>query len=72
MFRLVFTVALIAMTYGSQVAQREGRIVGGKDAEIEDHPYHLSFEFFDDHLCGASLIRPNVAVTAAHCTQKLG
>ncbi|KAF2901182.1 hypothetical protein ILUMI_05000 [Ignelater luminosus] len=69
MFRLVFTVALIALTNGSQVAPPNDKIVGGKDAEIEDHPYQLSFRFNDRHECGASLIRPNVAVTAAHCTK---
>ncbi|KAF2899492.1 hypothetical protein ILUMI_06683 [Ignelater luminosus] len=72
MFRLVFTVAIIALTYGRQITDFGGRLVGGKDAEIEDHPYQLSIEFGNVHFCGASLIRPKVAVTAAHCLEEVG
>lgn len=55
-----------------QISKFDGRIVGGKDARIEDHPYQLSLQFQNRHRCGASLIRPNVAVTAAHCTEDVG
>ncbi|KAF2887400.1 hypothetical protein ILUMI_18773 [Ignelater luminosus] len=72
MSRLVFIAALIPLTCGDQVAQPHDKIVGGKDAEIEDHPYQLSFEIIEKHFCGAFLIRPNVAVTAAHCTELVG
>ncbi|KAF2901225.1 hypothetical protein ILUMI_04961 [Ignelater luminosus] len=72
MFRLVFIVALIAPTYGWHVAQPHENIVGGKDTEIEDHPYQLSFQVNNTHMCGASLIRSNVAVTAAHCAKDVG
>ncbi|KAF2883136.1 hypothetical protein ILUMI_23030 [Ignelater luminosus] len=41
-------------------------MVGRQNAEIEDHPYQLSFEVDNWRFCGAFLIRPNVAVTAAH------
>lgn len=46
----------------------DSRIIGGKDAKIEDHPYQLSLEASGSHTCGAVLVRPNVAITAAHCT----
>ncbi|GLH05550.1 Trypsin-1 [Gryllus bimaculatus] len=44
------------------------RIVGGQAVAIEDFPYQLSLEFFFLHSCGASVISPNWAITAAHCT----
>ncbi|KAF2904857.1 hypothetical protein ILUMI_01328 [Ignelater luminosus] len=47
----------------------DAKIVGGTNATIEDHPYQLSLELFGRHFCGASLIKPDVAVTAAHCTR---
>ncbi|PSN49651.1 hypothetical protein C0J52_14792 [Blattella germanica] len=45
----------------------DGRIVGGVDANIEDMPYQLSFEYYGSHRCGASIISNDWIVTAAHC-----
>nr|AAX33734.1 MPA3 allergen [Periplaneta americana] len=45
----------------------DGRIVGGRPADIADYPYQLSFEYYGSHMCGASIISPNWVVTAAHC-----
>ncbi|KAJ8939285.1 hypothetical protein NQ318_014933 [Aromia moschata] len=45
-----------------------GRIVGGHDADIADYPYQLSLIYKSfGHFCGAALISPNWALTAAHC-----
>ncbi|XP_076256851.1 trypsin-1-like [Rhynchophorus ferrugineus] len=47
------------------------RIVGGKAVDINDYPYQLSLSFdYKQHnipLCGAVLISPKYALTAAHC-----
>ncbi|KAF2891145.1 hypothetical protein ILUMI_15028 [Ignelater luminosus] len=73
MFRLILASALLAIAYGrTHPLQQElfdNRIINGKDANIEDHPYQLSFEIYGGHSCGAVLVRPNVAITAAHCTE---
>ncbi|KAF5307105.1 hypothetical protein FQR65_LT18462 [Abscondita terminalis] len=45
-----------------------GRILGGEDAKIGDHSYQLSFQIYEIHFCGASLLSDTKAVTAAHCT----
>ncbi|KAJ9597889.1 hypothetical protein L9F63_011255 [Diploptera punctata] len=42
-------------------------IVGGQNANIEDYPYQLSLEKTGKHICGASIITNDYAVTAAHC-----
>ncbi|GLW58035.1 serine protease [Kitasatospora phosalacinea] len=42
-------------------------IVGGKDASIRDFPFMLSLRLHNQYFCGATLIKPGWAVTAAHC-----
>ncbi|CAG9830758.1 unnamed protein product [Diabrotica balteata] len=49
-----------------------GRIVGGRATKIEEYPYQLSLRFRNIHICGATLIANNVAITAAHCIQMSG
>ncbi|KAF5307104.1 hypothetical protein FQR65_LT18461 [Abscondita terminalis] len=46
----------------------DGRIVGGLSTTIDRRPYQLSLQTRGNHICGASIIGPNVALTAAHCT----
>ncbi|XP_033756765.1 suppressor of tumorigenicity 14 protein-like isoform X2 [Pecten maximus] len=45
------------------------KIVGGKEAVPNSWPWQgsLTFGSFHEHLCGATLISPHFAVTAAHC-----
>ncbi|KAF2882268.1 hypothetical protein ILUMI_23888 [Ignelater luminosus] len=72
MFRLTILISLFAFIYGKTIhSNLGGRIVGGINTTIEDYPYQLSVEILSQngmHVCGASLLKPNVALTAAHCT----
>lgn len=46
----------------------KNRIVGGRPiVRIADAPYQLSLRFDGGHICGASLISPMHALTAARC-----
>lgn len=47
---------------------RGGRIVGGSDSRIEDHPHQIALFYFRRHTCGASVLNENTIVSAAHCT----
>ncbi|XP_046429949.1 trypsin-1-like [Neodiprion fabricii] len=73
MFQLaVICALLVTCGLGSPASWRkprllDGRIVGGVDAKIEDHPYQLSFQQYGQHFCGAAMISSKWAITAAHC-----
>ncbi|XP_058448680.1 uncharacterized protein LOC131428652 [Malaya genurostris] len=45
-----------------------GRIVGGNEVAISSFPYQLSLRSNGNHICGASIISSNWALSAAHCT----
>ncbi len=42
------------------------RVVGGEKVSISDYPWQISIRM-GGHMCGASAIHPNWALTAAHC-----
>ncbi|XP_075167147.1 trypsin 3A1-like [Haematobia irritans] len=46
---------------------REGRIVGGWETSISYFPYQVSLQISNRHICGASIIREDLVLTAAHC-----
>ncbi|OWF45604.1 Testisin [Mizuhopecten yessoensis] len=47
--------------------QRESRIVGGGDAQINDFPWQASLESSGQHICGAIILNEDFVLTAAHC-----
>jgi len=74
MLKLALVVALlVASAAAFPRAQRKipggGKIVGGEDATVGQFPYQLSLLWFGSHICGAAIIRDNLAITAAHCVE---
>lgn len=44
------------------------RVIGGTITTNQEHPWQLSLQTrYGGHLCGASLIREDLVITAAHC-----
>lgn len=52
----------------SELTDRNGRIVGGRDAMIEEFPFMVSLLVINDHFCGGSILNVNTILTAATCT----
>ncbi|XP_071351872.1 transmembrane protease serine 13a [Trachinotus anak] len=59
------TVSLQCENCGQQ--QSTSRIIGGSIAETGQWPWQLSLHYRGSHVCGAVLISPDFAVSAAHC-----
>ncbi|XP_037040630.1 trypsin-like isoform X1 [Bradysia coprophila] len=66
--------AALLAEHGGMVPMGEGngRIVGGDAVSINNFPFTLSLRRLGSHRCGASLIRANRALCAAHCTVGIG
>eukprot|EP00562_Extubocellulus_spinifer_P022896 CAMPEP_0178627506 /NCGR_PEP_ID=MMETSP0698-20121128/8945_1 /TAXON_ID=265572 /ORGANISM="Extubocellulus spinifer, Strain CCMP396" /LENGTH=683 /DNA_ID=CAMNT_0020266735 /DNA_START=69 /DNA_END=2120 /DNA_ORIENTATION=- len=50
------------------VSQRSSYIIGGTPAPTNRYKYMASLTTSGNHECGASLIAPDILLTAAHCT----
>ncbi|KAF5287003.1 hypothetical protein FQA39_LY16117 [Lamprigera yunnana] len=73
---LLVSALLIAAVAGvprptSPLPRLDGRIVGGEPVAIEDYPYQVSFQLYQIHFCGGSIISSSIVLTAAHCTDRL-
>ncbi|XP_071134667.1 trypsin alpha-like [Mytilus edulis] len=49
------------------VDDAEGRIVGGEDTTISQHPHQVSLQRSNSHICGGAIVNADWIVTAAHC-----
>lgn len=47
----------------------DGRIVGGVNTTIEQHPWQILMTNFGSHRCGGSILTPTKTITAAHCVR---
>uniref|UniRef100_A0A1A9WVH4 Peptidase S1 domain-containing protein n=1 Tax=Glossina brevipalpis TaxID=37001 RepID=A0A1A9WVH4_9MUSC len=47
------------------------RIVNGTETIIENHPYQVSLQVSGKHLCGGSILKDDIVITAAHCIKGL-
>ncbi|PSN50116.1 hypothetical protein C0J52_04699 [Blattella germanica] len=73
MFRAIVAATFIAVSLGAVLSNfrpfLSGRIVGGTPAEITNYPYQISFEWYERHWCGGSVISPDWVLIAAHCVR---
>ncbi|CRL07771.1 CLUMA_CG020725, isoform A [Clunio marinus] len=57
-----------AQNIAGEKLNRGGRIVGGSDARIEDHPYQIALFYQRRHTCGGSILNQRIVLSASHCT----
>jgi secreted trypsin-like serine protease len=57
---------LLALALCAGMAAPAGAVVGGQPAS-EPYPWMASLQLEGSHYCGATLVRPRWALTAAHC-----
>ncbi|XP_050503483.1 trypsin alpha-like [Diabrotica virgifera virgifera] len=62
-----FIVKFIDNCQNANIPHLDGRIVGGKDANITSFPYQVSLRRSAQHACGGSIFHPYYILTAAHC-----
>ncbi|KAJ8944057.1 hypothetical protein NQ318_016255 [Aromia moschata] len=67
----VAVLAILGVTLGLPQPSKSpgGRIIGGHDTTIQEHPYQLALYFHRMFICGAVLLRYDWAITTAHCTE---
>ncbi|KAH8418661.1 hypothetical protein KR222_009240, partial [Zaprionus bogoriensis] len=76
MLKLVVLLSLTACAFAGTIPegllpQLDGRIVGGYETSIDDHPYQVSLQRSGSHFCGGSIYSHDIVITAAHCLQSI-
>ncbi|CAH1104306.1 unnamed protein product [Psylliodes chrysocephalus] len=65
---LIFCIFFIKIVLiNANVPQLDGRIIGGKNANITECPYQVSLRKYDSHICGGTIFHNKYILTAAHC-----
>lgn len=67
---VIFTLILLTKISFSSSQSISPKIIGGRDAEINEFPYMVSIrrtDQIDFHICGGAIISERTVLTAAHC-----
>ena len=67
MFYYLIIASCLSVRLGSAL-NLDGRIFGGFETTIEEFPHMAELVSDTNHVCGATIIAPNICITAAHCT----
>ena len=67
--RVLIWCGVLAAALAELASSRRELIVGGEEATPHDYSFVLSLQAWGSHTCGASLVSPDWALTAAHCAQ---
>lgn len=68
-----FSAVLLFVVLFSVNSYSIDEVIGGSRTSNMEHPWQLSLQVkYSGHLCGASLVKKNVVLTAAHCVDSFG
>lgn len=65
--RIALLCVLSLITTAASGPSPQGRLVDGQAAAVGSHPYSASLQRDGTHICSATLIGQQHALTAAHC-----
>ncbi|XP_029432179.1 trypsin-like [Rhinatrema bivittatum] len=57
----------VLLLLAAAAAREDHRIIGGYEPVAHSQPWLASLYYFDEHVCGGTLITTNWVLTAAHC-----
>jgi secreted trypsin-like serine protease len=78
MKKLLLFVTILQVIFAFPSAEKNPKVVGGRDAQEHEAPYIVSLQFdrlFDgnfQHVCGGSIINTIWVLSAAHCITEVG
>lgn len=64
---MLFSFEYILTATGCGIANKQKRIVGGQETEVNMYPWMALLTYSNRFYCGASLINDRYVMTAAHC-----
>uniref|UniRef100_A0A6M2DL83 Putative trypsin-like serine protease n=1 Tax=Xenopsylla cheopis TaxID=163159 RepID=A0A6M2DL83_XENCH len=65
--KLIYFILILLATV--DYIKTDTRIMGGFKVDIKEFGWQLSLQYENKHVCGASIIHQNWAITAAHCVE---
>lgn len=68
---IILTLAVFVKSFPQMGLNDSGFIVNGRDADISEFPHQLALFDQGRYFCGAAVINPLFALTAAHCLVNL-
>lgn len=68
-FLITLSLSLFVTSFPSSNENPSGFIVNGRDADISEFPHHLGLFDQGRFFCGAAVLSPQFALSAAHCLE---
>lgn len=64
---LLLALAALSLATAAPYSPLDGRVVGGENAAVGQFPHQVSLRQYTSHICGGTIIAPQMILTAAHC-----
>ncbi|KAG5674607.1 hypothetical protein PVAND_004561 [Polypedilum vanderplanki] len=68
-FKLLILILSVFKFSKARERSTDGRIVGGKEIDIETAPFQVGLLLYGGHICGGSILSCKYVLTASHCIE---